>query len=368
MRILPLLKKELLHLLQTPQSLFMMILFPIALTWVLGMGLSSISTRVIDLPEMAVPLVETDSSFGDVYRDNAAPVNIDFVPMTQAEALERFERGENENIVFLESGTIRHLTSTSDKSLENLMIRMYSSAFSHQANLFSYVSRHGRPDLMPLEVNDQVELKGIATQAEPSSFDYYGVTMLTLIMMYGTLQAAELVGFEARNRTNIRLKTSPTPMTLIFGSKVIAAILILTLQASIIVAANSLVFGVNYGHLGQLAALLIPYGVFTCSLGIALNQLASKLKLSEGIMVFLINLFLFVGGAYFPVDQLGVIGTLQQYSPVKWINEAIFQSVYQGLSEKIVPLGIRFGLISVVLLVVAGYLFSQRGADYVRID
>lgn len=365
MRILQFFKKELLHLLQAPETVFMMILFPIALTWVLGMALSNVNTRVIDLPEMEVPLVIEESAFGDYYRDNAEPLGIDFVPMEEQEARARFERGENENIVILDASGIRHLTSASDKTMENMMIRMYSSSFSHQANLVSYVLRQNRPELISDDLADQVELKGIAGKEEPSSFDYYGVTMLTLIMMWGTLQASELVGFEARNRTNIRLKTSPTPMIVFFSVKVIAAIVILALQAAIVVAANSLAFGVNYGNLTHLALLLLPYAVFTSSLGIALNQLGTKFKISEGFLVFVINILLFMGGAFFPVDM---IGSIQNFSPVKWINQGILSSVFQHETAQILPLGLRFLAISAVLLIVAGYMFTKRGVDYVRID
>ena len=57
MRTLQFLKKEALHSLAAPETVLLMLLFPLLLTWVLGTAFSNISSHAIDLPETRMPIV-----------------------------------------------------------------------------------------------------------------------------------------------------------------------------------------------------------------------------------------------------------------------------------------------------------------------
>ena len=365
MRLFKLFKKELLHLIQAHESVVLMILFPLALTWVLGMALSNASTQVIDLPQMHIPLISQNEQLSEAYQSYAREMSLDFEVMSEADALELYHQGKNDNLVRIGSQSIELVTKTSDKRLENLLIRMYSQSFVNQVNLVNYAIKQENFTVLNQSPADLVETTGIAGRASPRSFDYYGVTMLTLIMMYGAMQSASLLGLEVFNRTNLRLKSSPMPMTTIFIAKVLVAVVALMVQAAIIVAFNSLVFEVDYGNLAALAAVLIPYGIFTSSLGLLVFQVASQARAGEGLLVMIINLLLITGGAYFPIERMGPLALLLKVSPVGWINQAVFQTVLQGSSHHIPALSLRYLGLSLVMLLIAGYLFQKRGSDHV---
>lgn len=365
MRLFKLFKKELLHLVHAHESVVLMILFPLALTWVLGMALSNASTQVIDLPEMHIPLISQNEQLSEVYQEYAREMSLDFAVMSEPEAMELYNQGKNDNLVRIGSQSIELVTKTSDKRLENMLIRMYSQSFVNQVNLVNYALEQQNYAVLTQPKAELVETTGIAGRVSPRSFDYYGVTMLTLIMMYGAMQSSSLLGLEVFNRTNLRLKSSPMPMTSIFIAKVLVAVLALIVQAAIIVAFNSLVFDVDYGNLVALAAVLIPYGIFTSSMGLMVFQMASKAQAAEGLLVMIINLMLITGGAYFPIERMGPLALLLKVSPVGWINQAVFQTVLQGSSDHIPAISLRFLGLSLVMLLIAGYLFQKRGSDHV---
>ena len=70
MRTLRFLGKEALHLITAPETILLMLLFPLVLTWVLGTAFSSTSGQVIDLPEVKVPIVSDGSMLSDVFIAN----------------------------------------------------------------------------------------------------------------------------------------------------------------------------------------------------------------------------------------------------------------------------------------------------------
>lgn len=363
MRILHFLKKEMLHLVQAPEAVFMMILFPIALTWVLGMAFNNITTN-IDLPELEVPVVEANSPYAEVFVKQGAQAGITFQPVTEEKAKADFELGETANYVTLGTKGIT-LQTARQASLEHAMVKMYSQAFVNQANLFQHAATSGRYDVFEELSKNYVSVTGLDAKKAPGSFDYYGVTMLTLIMLYGSQQASSLFGLERANKTESRLRVSPVPIMQLFFVKIAASLIVLAVQASIIVIVNSVFFKVDYGNLWTLALLLLFYGVFSSSLGVMVDQLTIKRESSDAVLQILTIAMLATGGAYFIVtENSGFFYTLQQFSPVGWINLAIFRTIYQGDVALILPTILRFIVVSVGMLAVAAWVYPKKGHEH----
>lgn len=369
MRIWTLIQKEFRHLIQAPEAVFLMILFPIAITWILGMALTSASSDLIELPKTQIPLVSQQSEIALNYRDQAAPLGLDFQILDAESAEAGFASGEYTHVVYIEDQRIRQLSSGSENSLENLLIQMYSGAFAQQTNLVNYALQHQRPEVLAQSFENRVSLKGVDERPAPSSFDYYGVTMLTLIMLWGSMQAASLIQLENGNHTVRRLKNAPISMLLLFSIKVVVSLVVLMVQAGIVISVNSLLFGVNYGSISQLMLILLPYGLFSGALGILIELIFSRARAAQGAIMLLINLMLITGGAYVPVEQMGsLMVKLQEFSPVSWVNRAIFSSIYQIPDVGRTGLIMRLLVIALLMLSLSAVLFRRQGVEYVRID
>lgn len=361
MRLWFFLKKELLQLLQAPEALFMMVLFPIALTGVLGMALSNVVNGFVNLPEVEVSLIAEGES--DLYTQEADSAGLRFQKITYDEAKKAFDAGDLDHVAWLKSDGLELWTS-SESSLEFLILESYSNAFVDQANMALYSLEKGRPEVLGFQ-ESFTETKAIDTKNSPSSFGYYGVTMLTLIMMYGSMQAADVLTTERAHGTILRLQSSPFPMTNIFIVKVLATLITLTLQVSLVILVNTLIFDVNYGSIANIVGLLASYGLFTCALGVLVSQLVRRVETTNVVLTVITNLFLALGGAYFPVKGSAILERMVEFSPVGWINQALFRSIYQPGMESPVTIILRFVLLSVIMIAIAGIVFLKRGTQHV---
>lgn len=364
MRFFHFLKKEMLHLIQAPEAIVLMIIFPIALTWVLGMALSSLTANTIDLPDMMVPVVVEDSPMADAFITEGKQAMIEFVRWSEEEASQALASGDHNTIVRIKGQDIQIETSD-ENSLEQSLVRMYASSFVNQANVFNYAVSQGRYDVFDSLEGNYVDNVGVDAKRAPQSFDYYGVTMLTLIMMYGSLQANSLFEIEQAGRTDQRLRVAPIPILQVLFVKVLASLIVLAVQTTIIIVFNTFVFKVEYGNPVNLFILLLFYGLFTTSFGVLVNQLTGKRQSAESIIQVMTVIFLATGGAYFMINEnSGFFYTLQQFSPVGWINQAIFRTVYDGNLSTIVPTSLRFLGISLAMLLIAAWLYPKKGPAY----
>ncbi len=366
MRTLQFLKKEALHSLAAPDTVLMMLLFPLLLTWVLGTAFSNFSARTIDLPETRMPIVSDGGMMAQLYQNNSANSGLTFEPITREAAESGLKDGSLKQYVELtDQAVILH--TDEETGLDAMMVRMYSNAFLQQANLTSYAVKSGRLDMMRPQFQEYTTIEGIDSRAEPSSFGYYGVTMLTMILMYGSLQTVSMLSREKDGRTSLRLKASPYAMSKVFLVKTFASCAILMLQAAIIMLFNHYVYGIAYRNMGLVLLMLVPLAVFVTSLGVLAYQ-ALRTESAASVFINILTIALvFLGGGYMMVSlDDPTFATLTQLSPIGWVNQGLFRYIYRGSHEAIVSAGIKLLTISLVMYLLAFWLFKkEEGSDRV---
>jgi ABC-2 type transport system permease protein len=347
MRTLRFLKKEALHLITAPETLLLMILFPVAITWVLGTALSSATGHTFDLPEVKIPMVSEGGMLSDIFIANSQASGLTFEKTEQAEVDRRIAAGTLKGYVEL-TGRDLILHSDDQGSLEAMMVKMYATAFTKQANLSALAIKEGKLGQAVPQFKSFARVEGIDGLNEPNSFGYYGVTMLTMIIMYGSIQAMSLLALEKNARTAQRLKASPYPMNRVFFVKAATACGIILLQALILILINHFVYGIDYRHIGMVMVMLIPLAVFVTSL------VAS----------------VFMGRGYTPMpSDNGLFDVLYRISPIGWINEGLFTYIYQGETGAILSAGSKLLGLGLVMLLIAYALFRrEEGSDLVAAD
>ncbi|MGI6172438.1 MAG: ABC transporter permease [Christensenellales bacterium] len=366
MRTLRFLKKEALHLITAPETLLLMILFPVALTWVLGTALSSATGHTFDLPEVNMPIVSEGGMLSDIYIANSREAGITFEKTEQAEVDERIAAGTLKGYVELKD---KELTLHSDDqgSIESMLVKMYSTAFIKQANLSALAIKEGKFAKAAPQFKNFASVEGIDGANEPDSFGYYGVTMLTMIIMYGSIQAMSLLALEKNARTAQRLKVSPYPMNRVFFVKTATACGIILMQALIVILVNRFAYGIEYRNIGMVLAMLIPLAVFVTSLGVASYQVLRNDNAASAFLNLITVAFVFMGQGYtaLPSDN-GLLDTLYRISPIGWINKGLFTYIYQGETGAILSAGLRLLGLGLIMLLIAYVLFRrEEGSDLV---
>lgn len=369
MRSLQFLKKEGLHSLAAPETVLLMLLFPLLITWVLGTAFSGISARTIDLPEARMPFVSDGGMAAQLYQGNSGHSGITFEPVSREEADSGLMDGSLKQYVELtDKALILH--SDDPQGMEAMMVRMYSSAFIQQANLTGLALKEGRLDLAAPQFLEYTRIEGMDGRAEPSSFGYYGVTMLTMILMYGSLQMLSMLSQEKAARTSLRLKASPYAMGKVFLVKTLASCFILMVQAAIIVLFNHFVYGIEYRNIGLVLLMVVPLAVFVTSLGVLSYQVFRTENAASVFLNILTIALVFLGGGYMMVSlDDSTFAALTQFSPIGWVNQGLFQYIYRGSSAPILWAGAKLLGLGLVMYLLAFWLFKkEEGSDRVAAD
>jgi len=369
MRTLQFLKKEGLQSLAAPETVLLMLLFPLLLTWVLGTAFSNISARTLDLPETRLPFVSDGGMVAQLYQSNSRNSSLTLEPITEDALQSGLADGSLKQYVELTDKELI-LHSDDQKGMEAMMVRMYSNAFIQQANLTGAALNAGRPDLMAPAFSEYIRIEGIDGRAEPSSFGYYGVTMLTMILMYGSLQTVSMLSQEKAGRTSLRLKASPYAMSKVFLVKTLASCFILISQAAIIVLFNHFVYGIQYRNIGFVLLMVVPLAVFVTSLGVLAYQAMGSESAASVFLNILTIALVFLGGGYMMVSlDDSTFATLTQFSPIGWVNQGLFRYIYRGSQEPILWAGVKLLGLSLTMLLLAFWLFlREEGSDRVAAD
>lgn len=360
------LKKEALHILHTPESLLLMLLFPLALTWVLGTAFSGASTRLIKLPKTEISVVTDGSIMSRYYADMAEDAGLSFIPIAEDTLKKDMADGAARQYVRATQQGITHFTDA-PTGIDAALVRTYSRIFLRQSAFSLMALQKGQ---LPTQVKpdvDYVRMEGIAGKNAPSSFGYYGVTMITMIIMYGAMQAVGQMAAETEERTYLRLKASPFSMRRVFLLKALAASAVLLLQVLVLMLFSSAVYHVSYRSIPVVLLMLIPLVLFSTGLGIMSFQLFRQEAGASGFLNLVIVAMVFLGGGYMMVDEsAGALYRMLQYSPVGWVNKGIFQYVYNNdLSAAWQAMGLCF-LLAVITLAAAFALFiREEGSDRV---
>lgn len=352
------LKKELLQVLYAPESLLLMLLFPLALTFVLGSAFSGHSAGNAELPKEEIPVVT----------EGAAPLAPFFVQYANQAGLalkrtdrEALEPGQ-QYISISGTGIVHH--TDEQRSVTAATVSMYSRIFSRQTALGLRAVRRGLP-AQGAPSMDIVRVESIQGGDGPSSFGYYGVTMITMILMYGALQAVGLMAGETAGRTYLRLKASPVPMRRVFLLKALSASLALLMQLIVLLAANRWLYGVVYRSIPAVALLALPLVLFSCALGLMCYQLLRTEAGASALINILVVAMVFLGGGYMPLDD-GALAGLVGLSPVGMVNQGIFSYIYRdSLAEGVHAALWCLGLAALMLSVAYALFLREEGSDRV---
>ena len=369
MRFLKFLKKEILHILHDSDSLLLMVLFPFALTLVLGSALSGAFDRVVNMPQISLPIVSKGDVQSSLFINQGRSAGISFHETSLKDAKEEAKTGESDGYITLDGKGVSFYTDNPG-SISAMVVRTYSGIFAKQATMANLAAQKGRLDLIAPRMGNYVESQGIDLENEPSSFGYYGITMLTMIMMYGAIQAANMMDLERKERTYQRLKTSPYSMNGVFLAKSGVSVLALLVQAAILMITNRLIYQVDYRNMLMVTLMLIPYALFCGGLGLMMYQVLGNARSANSVLNLLIFLLVFIGGGYVPLSiMMPGAANIASYSPVGLINNGLFDYIYKNDLASIIRAMAVTGGLGFIMLAIAYMLYrkeegSNRAAGY----
>ncbi|OPD19813.1 ABC transporter permease [Clostridium botulinum] len=371
MKILNILKKEILENFRDKKAMFLMTLFPMLLITILGTVFSGNFASTINIPEINVMYsinknVKIDKNFKDFTKEIQKNMKVNFKETKEEkDALEKISNGKADVYIKIPNDKKIYIYENNVRAFNSQLVSTLLDTFVDKVNMTKEVSSKNPMALSKIKVDNSpnfVNTKTIDGKNSPRGIDYYAVTMLTMTILYGTAVGAMSIASEIKRRTYKRLICSNTSPLKILFSKILASFLVIAFQSFLIYLFSKYILGTNWGN-NKLALISVVASLIfmAVSAGVCI---ANTIK-NEGVMSIIIYMFVpvltFLGGGYIPLDTIGskMLNSVSNISPLKWSNDAIFKIIF-GNDLSIFGTTMLINLGAGVLFLLIAMLFPRR--------
>lgn len=346
MKIIYIIYYTVLESLRDKKSLFQMLVFPVVLMFVLGSALGAAFTPS-QYGKTTVAYLNLDTGIGgssfdsylsldeiqevlNVKRVTSLEDGIKLVEDREATAVIYIEDNYSDNLSENKKAEIQIINgnfSSYRKTMVNIIVEGYTS--SANAVITAYRMGEGALDF---EHSKSVNNVPISTKGRiPTAIDYYSVTMMVMIIMYGANYGIYGVGKEEFDSVGRRIKSAPVMPHEIYIGKTLGIVATLFLQAVILVLFTWLVYKVNWGNIGMILLITFTLCTLSTAFGVVISALSPSQRAASSILSILVPIFTFVSGGYFKLpDSNQLINTLKSISPNYLAQTAMFNQMFGG--------------------------------------
>lgn len=374
MHILRIAWKEIKHDFRDIRTLIFMIAFPIVLMLILGTALTGAFEGGdfddnIALNNLEIIYDNSNENIEqpfDAFSEELEKSGIHFVPADEGTSgKEQVEQGETDAYLSIDDDGI-DLFLNDQKSIGGSIIQGTLASFVDNYNLIAEISKVA-PDKMNAVFasspeHNYIQDQSLTADEKPGSMDYYAIVMTTMIALYAAISASHLITHERTRHTANRLMVAPVSKSNIFIGKVLGSVAINMVCIVLVVAFSKIFFHANWGdHLGIVFLILFTEVILAISFGLGLSFLFKTANGPMPVIMVVLQLAAFFGGAYFPIDDAkGILKIMTNLSPLTLENNALFQMIYANDFSAVMPaVAMNIG-ISILLLIFSTLSFRRR--------
>lgn len=377
MNILNIALKELKSTIRDTRTLVFMLAFPLILILILGTALSGTfsSDNSISLDKMKIAY--KDNSNGEfskyfqefIKQSEAEGIKFDKTN-NEAETINQVEKRKYQGYIEVNNDNVK-LYENNRSSIEGNIVEGMLKGFIDKYKLVSEVVKV-KPESIGAVINDTnennyIKETSLNSKSAPGAIDYYSIAMTTMAALYGAMSACFLIRGERMNKTDVRLMAAPVKKGEILVGKVLGGIGANLLCVFVIVAVSKFVFKANWGNNILLVVLiLLTEVILAVSFGLGISYIAKKPETSRIIVMIVVQMASFIGGAYFPIDTAsssgGILNILVKLSPLTWNNQALNKIIYTGDNTAIIPAIAINMAVACLFLVISGVIAGRREA------
>lgn len=340
MRLGKMILKEIKQTWRDKQAMVMMVLFPLLLTVVLGAALSGMfELNSTPSKVSALYYVDDNSQLGQSF--------INFIPecekmnliLTEEKdidnAKQAVQKGDTSCFIYVNSGKITIFAregQSFNASLADTLVKGFARTYDAYYTVLNYdqtaMTRLSHVNTGAEYTNDI----SLSRDKKPRAIDYYSLTMLTLIVMYGAMYGTASITDERKNKTLFRIFSAPVRNAELLISKIVGNVLAISGQIAFVFLIDKFFLNTYWGdNLLPIFIIILAQIIMVVSFGVGLGYLFKGSDAGMALIQTIIPVLAFLGGAYVNLDMIGASGfmaKLTSISPIKWINTTILQIVY----------------------------------------
>ncbi len=269
------------------------------------------------------------------------------------------------NIQSGEKGCIEVLTCEYYLEGESV-VKNIVDGFINGANAYDAVYKTGGK-INNYKDYENIDNEGISYKGKiPRAIDYYSVTMLVMIMMYGMYYGMYSLVEDKYTNTYTRIKSAPIHGYEINIGKTIGNVLTLFLQEILLMIFTKYVYNSNWsGNLLITILILFIFSVFAISLGMLIYEVFRDYNKASNFVDLIVPFFTFISGGYVKVDILGpFVEKISKFSPNYLAQNALFTNIYGGKASDIYFAIAGLTIMSIVFYAVTSVL-GRRSYNWV---
>ena len=347
-------------------SLMMMIAFPIVLILILGTALDG-AFKVSSIKKPLVYYVNEDTgTLGRAFDSYVKSKDISDIvsvktPVSIQSAKSAIINGDAEGLICIGNDYTKNITENKKSQIEvfttdynkinSSIINNITASFLTRANTINTIK--SKNNIVEYKSYKNIDEMPLSAQGKiPGAIDYYSVTMLVMIIMYGINYGTYAYEEDKFNHTDIRINISPINKIDYLSGKTIGNILTLFFQALIVILFTKYVYKANWnGSIWITLYTCFIISVFAFGFGMLISALTRDNKLSNVIVNITVPFFTFISGGYAPIVKGKLIEIISNLSPNTLAQRAIFNNIYGGNTNLIYKSLAALTILSLVVFI-----------------
>jgi ABC-2 type transport system permease protein len=363
------------------KTLTSMLFLPIILIIILGTALDKYFT-VSKIEPIKVALVNKDK--GEISKSFEEFLKIEDVKaILQVERFEDYDKALEElkdkdlsALIYLEENLSENVKEGKENTIKILgskystfkrnVVQKIVDSYVNGANTMEAMYKISTPDtIKDVKYENKTTLKEeifSITGTKPRAIDYYAVTMLVMILMYGTMYGSYSFGEDNFETIGIRVKTTPVKYSEIFIGKCLGIVFTLFWQFIVLILVSKYMYKANFGtNLWIIIFICFTLSVLATFLGMAVCTIVKNEKVAGAILNIVVPVATFVAGGYTPfsVEPNSIFEKVRYMSPNYLAQTAIFNNIYGGPSAQTQSCIVTMWVMIIGLIIIAS-LFGRR--------
>lgn len=375
MNIIIIMLKDLKHNFRNKRALMMMVLFPIVLMSVLGLCLSgAFEGNKINFNTKIVYSISGNGSLEKPFMDfsnSLKDMGILFIKSnSEKEALDGVKNTEYSAYVKIDETEKKFTLYKNDKfDFSASLIESALKSFVQRYNVLYEISKVNPSSLNAIGNSSTkktfINTIGLDKKRAPRAKDYYAITMLTLIIMYGSMSSSSAIINERIRKTYSRVIGTPVRRYEYFVGKLFGSVLVTTLQILLVVLFSKYILKAYLGeNLVVYGIIIFSEIIMSVSIGQGIAYIIKNDSVVHGLLNAIIPIMVLLGGGYFPLEQFGsnILSAAAKISPIKWVNDSILNVIYDGDYSKVIPAVVINLSIAFVFIILASKKYQGEAA------
>lgn len=318
-------------------TLFMFILLPIMLTFILGSTFDSFLSADIGLENKYLLYVDPKDPAGEGLKEYLEVEDIArFVQYEQVttseEAFERYTDEAYMGYIVLDGDAANKLYD--DQPLQLTYMSKYNteiiqgvlSGYVEAMKMYITMIDDGVSVSEPYAVSFVSRGSFNEENSFPKAIDYYAIQSLIQMLVFAAILGSNTLSRDYENDVYIRTATAPVDKGVMIGGKILGNVVYVAVAAMISLSISKIAFGANInGDFPLILLTIVMFAVIMIGIGIIIGTLVKNLVVSIGITVGLLTVFSGVSGGMTPEATNPV---LQLLTPNYYAKNIIFGTIY----------------------------------------